>query len=187
MRARVGYENEELVKELGEKTALLIYDIPYPPKASRKELAPWFSWYDWATSKLRALGYPIQYSVVLIDEKNIPLVKQIVVQIDEKRQSLNKAFGFNIPEPHISVVRFRVEDKESAEALFLLVKAILMESLKTFIEHVEEQLREGRDKTKLQKRVREFLSRLRKQDFLNLLLRDPELRRLALQLEILTA
>jgi len=178
----------EIVRELESNLVLLVYDIPYPPKGGdRKRLAPWFSWYDWATSTLRYLGYPLQYSVVVVDEHKIGEVEEAVKRIEEKRISLNKHFGLEIPKPRISVIRFSLKTRSDAEALFSIIREGLKGAIKAFIEEVEEQLREGRDRTKLQERVRNFVKRLEKQDFLKLLLRDLELRNMFLQLEILTA
>ncbi|RLE91592.1 MAG: hypothetical protein DRN04_12440 [Thermoprotei archaeon] len=190
MWARAGYVNinEDLIRELEDGVALLIYDIPYPPAdKNRKELAPWYSWYDWSTGKLRSCGYPLQYSVVLVEEKRIPEIEKLVEQIESKRKNINKTFKLKIPKANINIIRFRVKDKTSAEALFNIIKSILIESMKTLIEDIEEQLKEGKDKTKLQKRTKEFIARLRKQDFLNLLIKDPDVRKLLLQLEILVA
>ena len=181
-------KNDEIVRELEKNSALLIYDLPYPPSNKpRKNITPWYSWYDWASSNLRSCGYPIQYSVVLIDVSKIPEVQKLIERIDEKRLSINKTFQLNIPPANIYVIKFQVEDKESARALLDLIKLVLRESMETFIEDLQEQLRNGKDKTRLQKRVREYITRLRRQDYLNLLLRDPELRKLVLQLEILVA
>ena len=106
----------ELVKELESGVALLVYDIPYPPKGCEaKKFRPWFSWYDWATSKLRALGYPIQYSVILIAESKMTHVRKLVVLIDDKRQALNKVFGLNIPRASVNVIRFKAKPQKQDE------------------------------------------------------------------------
>jgi len=191
MRARAGkslLQQEELIKELEEGTVILIYDIPYPPSSKqRKELAAWYSWYDWSTSLLRSIGYPLQKSVILVSESKIKEIEEAKKRIERKRLSLIKSFGLDIPEPKIAVICFALKSKKDAEALLGIVKEWLKATLEAFVEYIEEQLREGKDRTALQRKVREFVKRIRKQDYLNLLLRDPELRRLATQLEILTA
>jgi len=179
---------EELIKELREKTALLVYDIPYPPsRADRKRYSAWYSWYDWAAEKLRACGYPFQYSTVIVEESRISEIEKLVQQIEEKRKNLNKAFDFNIPPARISVIRFSIKDEASAKALLEVIRIGLKEVLEALLEDVKKQLEEGRDKTRLQKRIKNFIKRISKQDYLNLLVRDKELRSLILQLEILTA
>ena len=191
MASEVASLESELVRELEQGVALLVYDVPWPPrpkdKSERKQLSPWFSWYDWATSMLRTLGYPLQYSVVLIDEARVGEVEEAVRRIEDKRRSLNRAFGLDIPPPRVSVIRFSLKGREDAEALLAIVREGLKATLQAFIEDIERQLREGKDRTKVQERVKAFVGKLQRQDFLNLLLRDPELRNLVLQLEILTA
>lgn len=178
----------ELVKELESGVALLVYDIPYPPKGcDAKKFRPWFSWYDWAASKLRALGYPIQYSVILIAESKMAHVRKLVDLIDDKRQALNRVFGLNIPRASVNVIRFKAKTRDDTEALLGLIRQGLKATLQAFVEDIEAQIRSGKDKTSMQRRVRDFMKKLKNQDFLNLLLKDPELRSLMLQLEILTA
>jgi len=183
----VEVRGNDLVRELESGIAMLVYDVPYPPsKGEVKKLRPWYSWYDWSTSLLRSLGYPIQYSVVLIEETRIEAVKEAVKKIEEKRQKLNES-GFSIPPPRVSVIRFSTKTREDAETLLTVIKEGLKTTLEAFVDDIKRQLEEGRDRTKLQKRVRAFIKKIRRQDFLELLLRDPEIRNLVLQLEILTA
>ena len=85
------------------------------------------------------------------------------------------------------MIRFRVKSREEDEALLANIREALKSTLKAFVEDVKKQLREGKDRTKLQERVKAFVKRLQRQDFLNILLRDHELRNLMLQLEVLTA
>ena len=176
-----------LIKELESNLALLVYDIPYPPKVARKDFTPWFSWYDWSTRMLRCMGYPLQYSVVIIDEGSIEKVKDAIRRIEDKRKSINRNFKLDIPEPNIRVVRFNLKTKADAEVLLEIIRKGLKQTLEAFIDDVEKQLRDGKDRTRLQERIKKFLKKLRSQDFLDLMIKDPELRSLILQLEILTA
>jgi len=177
-----------VVKELEDGVCLLVYDVSYPPKGCDvKKFRPWFSWYDWATSKLRKMGYPLQYSVVIIPEDKIPDVEKAVAEIEEKRRKVAEALNVHIPRANVSVIRFQLKTKEDAEALLAIIREGLKAVIRAFVEDIERQLREGRDRTKLQKRVREFVRKIKSQDFLNLCIKDAELRNLMLQIEILTA
>jgi len=178
-----------LIKELESNLALLVYDIPYPPKAvkAKKNFTPWFSWYDWSTRTLRYMGYPLQYSVVVIDEGSIEKVKEAIQRIEDKRESINKNFKLEIPEPDIRIVRFNLKTRADAEVLLEIIRKGLKQTLEAFIDDVESQLREGKDRTRIQERIKKFLKKIQRQDFLDLLIKDNELRNLILQLEILTA
>jgi len=85
------------------------------------------------------------------------------------------------------VIRFRVKSREDDEALLAIIKEALKSTLKAFVEDIKKQQRKGKDRTRLQERVKAFVKELQRQDFLNILLRDHELRNLMLQLEVLTA
>jgi len=191
----------KLVKELEKGIAILVYDLPYPKYENREEqkkYRPWLSWYDWSTYRLRLLGYPLQYSVVLIDESRIPQVEEVRKKINEKRENLNKAFGYDIPEPQINVICFNFASRQDAETMLAIIREGLKSTLEAFIEDIEKKLEEleGQSlddkerelkKSRLFNRVKEFVKKLKSQDFLDLLIRDSELRNLLLQLEILTA
>jgi len=152
---------KEFVKELRDGLALLIYDIPYPPRnGDRKALSPWFSWYGWSTYRLRSLGYPVQYSVVLIDESRIEAVLETIERIEQKRANLMKSFNLYIPEPRVNIVRFSLKTREDAEALLSVIVEGLKSTLSAFVNDVEKSLREGRDRTRLQQRVKGFVKRI---------------------------
>lgn len=85
------------------------------------------------------------------------------------------------------MIRFRVKSREDDEALLAIIKEALKSTLKAFVEDIKKQQRKGKDRTRLQERVKAFVKKLQRQDFLNILLRDHELRNLMLQLEVLTA
>ena len=85
------------------------------------------------------------------------------------------------------MIRFRVKSREDDEALLAIIKEALKSTLKAFVEDIKKRQRKGKDRTRLQERVKAFVKELQRQDFLNILLRDHELRNLMLQLEVLTA
>lgn len=178
---------KDIEKVLEKGVALLVYDIPYPPSSiKRSEISGWYTWYDWATNKLRMLGYPLQYSVVIISESDVGKVRDAISVIEEKRHYLRNN-GIGIPEPNIKIIRFSPKTKEDSVILYQLLREWIFATLKTFIESIEEQIKEGKEQTTIEKRVKKFIKKIRKQDFLNIMLRDNEIRTLMLQLEILTS
>ncbi|MCD6563830.1 MAG: hypothetical protein J7K23_07970 [Thermoproteales archaeon] len=166
---------------------MLVYDIPYPPRSiKRNAVSRWYTWYDRSTNKLRTLGYPLQYSVVVVSESDIGKVRDAIRVIEEKRRHLRNN-GIDIPDPNIKIIRFSPKTKEDSVILYQLLREWIFATLKTFIESIEEQIKEGKEQTTIEKRVKKFIKKIRKQDFLNIMLRDNEIRTLMLQLEILTS
>ena len=178
---------KDIEKVLESGVALLVYDIPYPPSSiKRSEISGWYTWYDWATNKLRMLGYPLQYSVVIVSESDLGKVRDAIRVIEEKRRYLRNN-GIDIPKPNIKIIRFSPKTKEDGRILYHLLREWMYHTLKTFIESIEEQIKQGKEQTSIERKVRKFMKKIRSQDFLNIILRDKEIRSLMLQLEILTS
>ncbi|HDN01421.1 MAG TPA: hypothetical protein ENF42_00435 [Candidatus Bathyarchaeota archaeon] len=171
----------DVLRELEDGLCLLVYDIPYPPDKSKA----WLSWYDWSTRRLKSMGYSIQYSVVVIPESRISAVLEIVNRINDKRMRLNKGFGLNIPEPRINIIRFNLKTRKDVESMASIIINGLKNTIEVFVKDIEEQIRNGKDKTRLQQRVKKFIENIKRKDFLNLLIIDPDLRKLIIELEIL--
>ena len=177
--AKEVYENE-VIKELQEGFVLLVYDLPYYDKDRFLK-----SWYDWATGRLRSLGYPVQYSVVLLPENRVKEALETVEAIKRKLEwNGNRHL---VQYVNIRIIRFSTKSVEDAKALLDLFKESLKETLKYAKEEALKRLREGGDYEKTRKYLQKIVRKLQRQDALRLLQRDPELRQLYASLRVLQA
>ncbi|RLE87418.1 MAG: hypothetical protein DRN04_18180, partial [Thermoprotei archaeon] len=143
------------------------------------------SWYDWATAKLRSLGYPIQFSVVLMPEYRI---KEAIVVVDKIKKKLEwNGFRKYIDEVDVKIIRFSTKSPEDAKMMLDIFRELLRDTLKYAKEEAMRKLKEGEDYTKVKAYIQKVVSRIRKQDALKLIERDSELKQLYASLNVLMA
>jgi len=166
-----------IIEEIQKGFVLLVYDLPYDKKLK--------SWYDWATSKLRSLGYPIQFSVVLMPEYRI---KEAIVVVDKIKKKLEwNGFRKYIDEVDVKIIRFSTKSPEDAKMMLDIFRELLRDTLKYAKEEAMRKLKEGEDYTKVKAYIQKVVSRIRKQDALKLIERDSELKQLYASLNVLMA
>jgi len=169
---------DDIIKEIEEGFALLVYDLPYDPRNSKL-----VSWYKWACSVLRFLGYPIQYSVVLLPVSKIGDAKRVIDKIVKKLEWNGlKSYTQYVD---VKIIRFTPKGKEDVTMLIELFKECLRDTMEYAKREAVKKLREGEDYRRVREYLRKILSRLRKQDALKLIQYDEELKRLYASLSTL--
>ncbi len=127
----------------------------------------WRTWYDSSCEKLRSLGYPIGYSVIIADSKILPEVLKVGELIREKYRRLKLYDNDGILPPEskirIGVVKFKPASKEDYKILEEMFRDYLKESLETIKDYIIKKLKEEKkDPKEVNLKVREMLKRLRK-------------------------
>ena len=190
----------DLIKEIEDGVALLIYDLPSPRQGfngvnDRKTSGvyrAWKSWYEKVSDRLSSLGYKIQYSVVMVpyNEKTIKEVEALKQYAD---YSLKKLWDIDrdgvIPrrQADIKLIVFKPSSRQDAEALLSVFKATLKESLEHLRDLIKAWLKEKKPKEYMESKTREYLKKVRGQDKLNLLERDQELKQLLAEIDVLSS
>ena len=165
----------DLIKEIEDGVALLIYDLPSPGQGLnasdknyeriRSVLKAWKSWYEKVSDRLSALGYKIQYSVVVVpyNEKTIKEVEALKQYAD---YSLKKLWDIDrdgiIPrrQADIKLIVFKPSSRQDAEALLTVFKATLKESLEHLRDLIKAWLKEQRPKEYMESKTREYLKKI---------------------------
>ena len=169
--------SKDIIEEIQQGFVLLVYDLPYDRKLK--------SWYDWASSKLRALGYPIQFSVILMPEDR---VKEALIVVDKVKKKLEwNGFKKYIPYVDVRIIRFSARSREDAKMLLDLFREILRDTMKYAKEEALRKLKEGEDYSKVKAYLQKIMKRIKRQDALKLIERDEELKKLYASLTVLAA
>ncbi|RLF21369.1 MAG: hypothetical protein DRN15_11320 [Thermoprotei archaeon] len=187
-----------------ENVVIVHYDLPVPKSRARQLvnndpndrelrllLAKWRTWYDWATETLRSLGYPIGYSVIIADVERLKTVHEVSERVKERYQKLKNMDKWGLlpseSKIRIGVVRFRPASSEDLKTLEVMFKDYLKDSLETIKDYIIRKLKaEKKDPKDVNRRVREMLRRLKKQDRFRLLEHDPELKKLLALIDVIT-
>ena len=166
-----------IIREVEEGLCLLVYDLPYDPRNRRL-----VTWYKWACSVLRHLGYPIQYSVVLLPISKVDEVEKAVDRVIRKLEW--NGLKDYIPQVDVKVIRFSPKEREDLEALIDLFKSCLKESMEYAKREAMRKLKEE-DYSKVREYLQKILRNLKRQDALKLIERDEELKSLYASLSTL--
>ena len=185
------------VREIDESLIVVHYDLPVPRKKNdsngtlKRLYSKWRTWYDSSCEKLRSLGYPIGYSVIIVDFKTLPEVLKVSELIREKYRRLKLYDNDGVLPPEskirIGIVRVKPYAKEDYKILEQMFRDYLKESLETIKDYIIKKLKEEKkDPKEVNLKVREMLKRLRKQDKFGLLEKDAELKKLLDLIDVLT-
>ena len=185
------------VREIDESLIVIHYDLPVPRRKNesngtlRRLYSKWRTWYDYSCEKLRSLGYPIGYSVIIANSEALPEVLKVSELIKEKYRRLKFYDNDGILPPEskirIGIVKFKPASKEDYKILEEMFREYLKESLETIKDYIIKKLKEERkDPKEVNLKVREMLKRLKRQDRFGLLERDAELKKLLDLIDVLT-
>jgi hypothetical protein len=190
----------ESVYKLEDGLGLVIYDLPTPPIKPPKEekegeevvkiWKAWKRWYDEISTKLSKLGYKLQYSVTVVPVKEETLkefesIRQYAIETLEKLWESDHLNLIPRKRPDIKLVQFKPSSPKDSELFVQLFKQYLFDSLKHLRDMLLAWVKE-KPAEYVERKTREYLTKLREQDKLGLLDKDEELRKLLAEIDVLS-
>lgn len=191
---------KESVYRLEDGLGLIVYDLPTPPikppKGAREDdevvkiWKAWKRWYDEIATKLSKLGYKLQYSVTVVPIKEETLkefesIRQYAIESLEKLWNADNLKLIPRKRPDIKLVQFKPSSPKDSELFVQLFKQYLFDSLRHLRDLLLAWVKE-KPAEYIERKTREYLTRLREQDKLGLLDKDDELKKLLVEIDVLS-